>query len=106
MRDTRLLPAASGAVLSPPSDTMHEMIRTVGLVAGIALPFWNIPLILRIQQRKSSKDISLPWAVGVLACIYLMLPSAMVSPDAVFKVFSLVNTAFFTVVVIQVVRYH
>lgn len=84
---------------------MRDMMRTVGLIAGIVLPFWNIPLIIRIQQRKSSQDISLPWALGVLACIYLMLPAALLSSDPVFKVFSLVNTAFFTAVVVQVLRY-
>ena len=81
------------------------MWQTIGLIAGIVLPFWNIPLILRIQQRKSSKDISLPWALGVLSCIYLMLPAALLSADPVFKTFSIINTTFFTAVVIQVVRY-
>lgn len=81
------------------------MIRLVGLVAGIVLPFWNIPLIVKIQRRKSSKDISLPWALGIFSCIILMLPAALVSPDAVFKWFSIINVAMFSVVVIQVLRY-
>ena len=34
-----------------------------------------------------------------------MLPSALASPEAVFKAFGLVNTVFFTAVVIQVLRY-
>jgi len=83
----------------------HEMIQTLGLIAGVALPFWNIPLIIRINRRKSSKDISLSWALGIFVCILLMLPSALVSSDLVFKVFSIINTFFFTAVVIQVVRY-
>ncbi len=81
------------------------MIQTIGLIAAVALPFWNIPLIVRIGQRKSSRDISLPWALGVLACLLLMLPSALLSPDRVFKVFAVVNVTMFSLVVIQVLRY-
>lgn len=80
-------------------------ITTVGLVAGVALPLWNIPLIARISRRRSSADISVAWAVGVLACIVLMLPAALVSPDPVFKVFSIVNAVLFSGVVVQVVRF-
>ena len=81
------------------------MIRTIGLVAGIILPLWNIPLMIRIQRRRSSSDISLPWALGVLGCLLLMFPAALVSPDPVFRVFSITNIVLFTAVVIQVVRY-
>ncbi len=83
----------------------HQVIQMIGLVAGIVLPLWNIPLILRIQQRKSSKDISLPWALGVLVCLLLMFPSAVMSSDIVFRVFSMVNIVLFSAVVVQVVRY-
>ncbi len=83
----------------------HQVIQMIGLVAGIVLPLWNIPLILRIQQRKSSKDISLPWALGVLVCLLLMFPSAVMSSDVVFKTFSIANIVLFTAVVIQVVRF-
>ena len=51
------------------------------------------------------RDISLPWALGVLACIVLMLPAALGSPDAVFRVFSILNTLLFSAVVFQVIRY-
>jgi hypothetical protein len=34
-----------------------------------------------------------------------MLPAALVSSDAVFRVFALVNAVLFTAVVIQVIRY-
>ena len=81
------------------------MIRALGLAAAVVMPLWNIPLIIKIQQRRSSKDISLPWAVGVFVCIVLMLPSAVVSPDRIFQLFAFVNTVFFGAVVIQVVRY-
>lgn len=80
-------------------------VQTIGLVAGIILPLWNIPLIVRIQRRKSSQDISLPWALGVFVCLVLMFPSALLSSDIVFRTFSLVNIVLFTAVVVQVVRF-
>lgn len=81
------------------------MIQMIGLVAGVILPLWNIPLIIRIQRRKSSQDISLPWALGVFVCLLLMFPSALMSSDVVFKTFSIANIVLFTAVVVQVVRY-
>lgn len=81
------------------------MIQTLGLIAAVVLPLWNVPLIIRIAKRKSSKDISLSWALGVFACILLLLPSALASPDAIFRVFTIVNAALFAGVVIQVLRY-
>ena len=84
---------------------MDETIQTVGLIAAVVMPFWNIPLMIRIGRRKSSKDISLPWALGVLSCVFLMLPSALASSDVTFKVFGVVNAALFSAVVVQVLRY-
>lgn len=81
------------------------MIETLGLAAAIVLPFFNIPLILRIRQRKSSCDISLAWALGVLGCLVAMLPAGLQSPDLVFRVFAVMNLGFFAAVVIQVFRY-
>ena len=81
------------------------MIKTIGLIAAVLLPFWNIPLILRIERRKSSGDMSLWWTLGVFTCFVLMLPSAVTSSDAVFKAFSLTNIVLFSGVVIQVLRY-
>ena len=81
------------------------MIRWVGLVAAVVLPFWNIPLILKIQQRKSSRDISMAWALGVFVCLLLMFPSGLRSPDPVFRVFTVVNLTLFSAVVFHVVRY-
>jgi uncharacterized protein with PQ loop repeat len=81
------------------------MIETLGMIAAIALPFWNIPLILKIRRRKSSKDFSLAWTFGVWSTLLAMLPSGLVSDDPVFKVFNIMNFAIFTAVVIQVVRH-
>lgn len=81
------------------------MIETIGMIAAIVLPFWNIPLILRIERRRSSDDISLLWAAGVFVCLLLMLPSGLTSADRVFKLFSIINIVFFGAVVVQVLRY-
>ena len=80
-------------------------MKLLGMIAAIAMPLWNIPLIIKIEQRKSSKDISAAWAVGVFACILLMLPSGMTSTDQVFRLFTLVNTVLFGAVALQVLRY-
>ena len=81
------------------------MIETIGMIAAVMLPLWNIPLIVRIGHRRSSKDMSLWWTLGVFACFLLMLPSGLVSADPVFKLFSIVNVMLFAGVVIQVIRY-
>ena len=81
------------------------MMEKIGLIAAVALPLWNIPLIVRIGQRKSSKDISLAWALGVEICLAAMLPSGLASVDPVFKIFTAVNFALFSAVLIQVLRW-
>lgn len=81
------------------------MIETIGLIAGIILPLWNIPLIVRIEKRKSSSDISMFWAVGVWVCLVLMFPSAYVSEDIVYKTFSIMNIVLFSAVAIEVIRF-
>lgn len=80
-------------------------MQIIALIAGIVLPLWNIPLIIRIIKRKSSNDISVPWAIGVWACLVLMAPSAFVSEDLVWRVFNIVNLILFTGVLITVLAY-
>ena len=82
-----------------------RFIALVGMLAAIALPFWNIPLILRISRRKSSQDMSLWWTFGVWGCLVLMLPSGLASPDPIFRVFAIMNVALFSIVVAQILRY-
>lgn len=82
------------------------MIKLLGLIAALVLPLWNIPLIVKINQRKSAKDFSLWWTFGVWLTLLAMLPSALLSEDLVFKVFNIANLLIFTVVVIQVVRHY
>lgn len=84
---------------------MEKIVHFIGLIAAVAMPLWNIPLILRIWKRRSSADISVAWVVGVWACIVLMLPSALLSNDFVFRAFGVVNTVFFTAVLIVVLMH-
>ena len=77
----------------------------LGMIAAVVLPLWNIPLILRIRARRSSKDVSLWWAVGVWVCLVAMVPSGLASPDRVFRLFTIVNIVLFSGVMVYVVRY-
>lgn len=86
-------------------NEMKSFWETVGLVAAVSLPLWNIPLIYRIVRRKSSTDISLAWVVGVWSCILLMFPSAFQSNDFTFRVFSVINLTMFTGVLVTVLFY-
>jgi uncharacterized protein with PQ loop repeat len=81
------------------------MIETIGLIAAVILPLWNIPLILKIIQRRSSRDLSLSWALGVWVCILLMAPSGFRSPDIVWRTFNMINLVLFTAVVVTAVKY-
>lgn len=81
------------------------MTKIIALVAAIVLPFWDIPLIVRVIKRKSSKDISIPWALGVWICFLLMAPEALRSADLVWRAFNIVNLVLFTAVVAVVLWY-
>lgn len=81
------------------------MMKTVALIAAIILPLWDIPLIVRVIRRKSSKDISISWALGIWICFLLMAPEGFRSPDIVWRVFNIVNLILFTVVVVVVLWY-
>jgi uncharacterized protein with PQ loop repeat len=83
----------------------RTMIQKIALIASIALPLWNIPLIYRIIQRKSSKDVSLAWTLGVWSCLGLMVPSGILSKDLVWKVYTLTNFTLFNGVLIAVLFY-
>lgn len=84
---------------------MNWWIEKIGLVSGIVLPLFNIPLILRLIQRKKSDDFSLAWAFGVWVCIILMTPQALQSNDMTFKAFGLMNIVFFSAVVFFICKY-
>jgi len=83
-----------------------NIIETIGLVSAVVMPLWNIPLIMRIIQRRSSDDISLYWALGVWVCIILMAPSGFMSTSIVWRAFNIVNLVMFSAVVFFVLKYH
>jgi len=85
---------------------MNVLFEKLGLIAAVILPLWNIPLVYRMIQRKSSKDISLSWTLGVWICFLFMAPSGFASEDIVYRTFSVMNLIFFTMVVVTVLRYH
>lgn len=70
--------------------------QSLGLVASVCLPLFNIPLMMRMIQRRSSADLSLIWVLGVFFCIVATLPAAYYSPDLVFRVYQVINIIFFS----------
>lgn len=82
-----------------------EAVKFAGMIAGITMPLFNIPLIYKIWKRKSSSDLSLTWALGVWSTIIIMTPSALLSADPVFRIFGIANAVLFTLVVIFVLKY-
>ena len=82
------------------------MIQTLGMVNGNIMPFFNIPLIVRIVRRRSSEDISLFWVVGAWICVMGMVPQSLQSPDPVLMMFGIVNGLFFTGVFVSVLFFH
>lgn len=84
---------------------MQVPIEILGMISAVLMPLWNIPLIVRIWRRKSSRDISIYWAVGVWLCVMGILPSAIISSDAIFKLFCVVNFILFSLVAMVVLKF-
>ena len=84
---------------------MDAWIEKIGMISALALPLFNIPLILRLVQRKSSGDFSVSWALGVWVCIGLMTPQALRSSDPAFRAFGAFNLLFFSIVTFLVLKY-
>ena len=82
-----------------------EVIVNIGAIAGFILPFFNIPLIIRMVRRKSSDDISLVWVIGVWVCILIMSPAALTSRDFAFRAFGATNLIFFTAATFVTIKY-
>ncbi|MBP9853352.1 MAG: hypothetical protein KBD53_00625 [Candidatus Omnitrophica bacterium] len=76
-----------------------------GMIGAIILPFFSVPLIIKVVQRKSSEDISMLWAIGVFTCFVIMLPSALTSSDLIYKTYSLINIVLFSGVVYVTLKY-
>ena len=81
------------------------LIDKVAFIGAVALPLFNIPLIMRMVERKSSQDISLCWVFGVWTCILLMAPSSVRSEDVVWRFFNYMNIIMFTAVVVFTMKY-
>jgi len=81
------------------SEAAPNIWSSIALVTAVILPFWNIPLIIRMIKRRSSADISLAWAFGVWGCLLLMLPQGVTSPDIVWRTYTIVNLILFSAVV-------
>ena len=79
--------------------------ETIGFWAGIMLPLWDIPLIVRIIQRKSSADISLLWIWGLWLTSILMTPSAFMVGNILAIGFNVVNVVMLSIVLIIVIKY-
>ena len=77
----------------------------VGHAAAFFLPFFDIPMILRLLKRKRSEDVSLIWTGGVWACTILMTPKALTSEDLTLKLFGTSNLFLFTILAIFVFYY-
>jgi uncharacterized protein with PQ loop repeat len=78
---------------------------TVGFWAGVMLPLWDIPLIVRVIRRKSSADISLLWTWGLWLSSVFMAPSSFLVHNPMAMAFNIVNVTTLTVVLIAVVKY-
>jgi uncharacterized protein with PQ loop repeat len=85
---------------------MESAAQMLGMLSGVLMPFFNIPLILRIIKRRSSEDISLAWVIGVWACVVGMVPASIVSSDVVLYIFGIVNVIFFSGVLFVVLYFH
>jgi len=78
----------------------------ISLIAAVILPFWNIPLIVRVLKRKSSVDMSIYWALGVWFCFLLMLPEGLSSKEIVFRSFTISNFVLFSLTAFVILIYH
>ncbi|MFA5068618.1 MAG: hypothetical protein WC300_06095 [Candidatus Omnitrophota bacterium] len=83
-----------------------SLLAIISLIAGIALPFWNIPLIARIIKRRSAEDISLLWGIGVWTSLLFMLPHGLITDEIVLRCFTISNFLLFTITFIIVLIYH
>jgi uncharacterized protein with PQ loop repeat len=80
-------------------------MQTISFWAAVILPVWDIPFMVHIIRRKSSKDISLGWIFGLWVSAVLMAPSAFVAGDRAAIGFNAVNVVMLTAVLIVVFKY-
>ena len=77
----------------------------IGTIAAFLMPFFNIPMIMRLLKRKRSDDVSLLWIGGVWVCTLFMTPKALTTTDLAFRLFGISNIFFFTTVTFLVFYY-
>ncbi len=77
----------------------------IGPCAAFFLPFFDIPMILRLLKRKRSDDVSLIWTGGVWVCTLLMTPKAFTSEDLTLKLFGMSNVVLFSALAFLVFYY-
>ncbi len=87
------------------SEYLAGIAKTAGMVAGIVMPLFNIPLVYKIWKRKSSSDLSLVWTLGIWISIIAMLPATLISTDPVFRIFGVTNFILFSAVVFSVLKF-
>ena len=80
-------------------------MKTIGFWAAVIMPLWDIPLIIRVIQRKSSQDISMAWAVGIWVTAILMAPSSFITGDKQAIGFNVMNVIMLTAVLVIVIKY-
>ena len=86
--------------------TGTQFIQGLGMISAVAMPLFDIPLMMRVVRRKSSEDISLVWLLGIEFCILGMFPASLLSPDIILRVFGAVNVVLFTATTAAVLWYH
>ena len=84
---------------------LKSVIITLGMAAGIIMPLFNIPLVIKIWKRRSSSDISLTWTLGIWGSIIVMTPAALLSSDPVFRIFGIMNIFLFSTVTFSVLKF-
>lgn len=84
---------------------MKGLFENISTIAAAVLPLFDIPLILHIMKRRSSKDISVLWAVGLWVTSIALAPAGILNPNWASKLFNIVNVIMLTILVVVVWKY-
>jgi len=80
-------------------------VKTLGFWASVILPLWDIPLIVQVIKRKSSRDISLTWAAGIWVTAVLMTPASFMEHNIIAIGFNIANVTMLSLVLLVVYKY-
>lgn len=86
-------------------NEFYSVTKFAGMAASVIMPLFNIPLVIKIWERRSSADISIVWTFGIWVSIIVMLPAALMSADIIFRIFGVINFVMFSAVVFSVVKF-